>query len=58
MAKEHLGRYANTADCLRQVVAQEGLAGLATGLVPTLYRWGGGGGGGRGPLPVRLGKGK
>ncbi|KAI8468968.1 MAG: mitochondrial carrier domain-containing protein [Monoraphidium minutum] len=38
MAKEHLGRYANTADCLRQVLRQEGPGALFIGLTPTLWR--------------------
>lgn len=38
MAKEHLGRYRNTWDCLRQVVATEGVQALAIGLAPTLLR--------------------
>ncbi|GFR45377.1 hypothetical protein Agub_g6753, partial [Astrephomene gubernaculifera] len=38
MAKEHLGRYRNSWDCLTQVVRQEGLTALATGLGPTLWR--------------------
>jgi solute carrier family 25 2-oxodicarboxylate transporter 21 len=38
MAKEHLGRYQNTLDCLQQVVKQEGLSALFIGLIPTLYR--------------------
>jgi len=38
MAKAHLGRYANTWDCLRKTLAAEGPAALATGLAPTLYR--------------------
>jgi len=38
MAKEHLGRYANTWDCLNQVVRQEGVSALFLGLSPTLWR--------------------
>ena len=38
MAKEHLGRYRNTADCLRQLLAQEGVGALFIGLAPTLWR--------------------
>ncbi|GIL74314.1 hypothetical protein Vretifemale_4358 [Volvox reticuliferus] len=38
MAKEHLGRYRNTWDCLAKVVRQEGVLALATGLGPTLWR--------------------
>jgi hypothetical protein len=38
MAKEHLGRYANTLDCLGQVLRQEGLSALFLGLSPTLIR--------------------
>ena len=38
MAKEHLGRYLNTWDCLGQVVRDEGLGALTTGLAPTLFR--------------------
>jgi solute carrier family 25 2-oxodicarboxylate transporter 21 len=38
MAKEHLGRYANTFDALAQVLRQEGAAALLTGLAPTLWR--------------------
>lgn len=38
MAKEHLGRYRNSWDCLAQVVRQEGLLALGTGLGPTLWR--------------------
>uniref|UniRef100_A0A7S3R606 Uncharacterized protein n=1 Tax=Dunaliella tertiolecta TaxID=3047 RepID=A0A7S3R606_DUNTE len=38
MAKEHLGRYKNTADCLQKVVQNEGVKALAIGLGPTLFR--------------------
>jgi len=38
MAKEHLGRYHNAADCLTKVVKAEGLSALAIGLGPTLLR--------------------
>jgi solute carrier family 25 2-oxodicarboxylate transporter 21 len=38
MAKEHLGRYSNSMDCLKQVLQQEGPSALFIGLVPTLYR--------------------
>lgn len=38
MAKEHLGRYKNTLDCLMQVLRQEGPAALLIGLGPTLWR--------------------
>ncbi|GLI70454.1 hypothetical protein VaNZ11_015316 [Volvox africanus] len=38
MAKEHLGRYRNTWDCLAKVVRQEGVLALTTGLGPTLWR--------------------
>ncbi|WIA12686.1 hypothetical protein OEZ85_006327 [Tetradesmus obliquus] len=38
MAKEHLGRYRNSSDCLKQVLQQEGPAALFIGLAPTLYR--------------------
>jgi solute carrier family 25 2-oxodicarboxylate transporter 21 len=38
MAKEHLGRYTNSIDCLKQVLQQEGPSALFIGLVPTLYR--------------------
>jgi solute carrier family 25 2-oxodicarboxylate transporter 21 len=38
MAKEHLGRYANTLDCLGQVLRQEGPAALFIGIAPTLWR--------------------
>eukprot|EP00882_Tetradesmus_deserticola_P003923 GHRQ01004148.1.p1 GENE.GHRQ01004148.1~~GHRQ01004148.1.p1 ORF type:complete len:311 (+),score=141.45 GHRQ01004148.1:882-1814(+) len=38
MAKEHLGRYANSMHCLQQVLQQEGPSALFIGLVPTLYR--------------------
>ena len=38
MAKEHLGRYQNTLDCLRQIVRTEGIAALTIGLGPTLWR--------------------
>ncbi|KAF5842245.1 mitochondrial carrier domain-containing protein [Dunaliella salina] len=38
MAKEHLGRYKNTLDCLQKVVQSEGVKALAIGLSPTLYR--------------------
>ncbi|KXZ50364.1 hypothetical protein GPECTOR_16g537 [Gonium pectorale] len=38
MAKEHLGRYRNSWDCLRKIVAQEGLLALTIGLGPTLWR--------------------
>ncbi|PNH07452.1 putative mitochondrial 2-oxodicarboxylate carrier [Tetrabaena socialis] len=38
MAREHLGRYRNSLDCLVQVVRQEGPQALATGLGPTLWR--------------------
>jgi hypothetical protein len=50
MAKEHLGRYANTFDCLGQVLRTEGPQALLIGLAPTLWRnceCGGGGGLGR-----------
>jgi hypothetical protein len=39
MAQEHLGRYANSWDCLRKVVASEGLAALATGAPASLPAW-------------------
>mmetsp|Transcript_8374 Transcript_8374/g.20855 ORF Transcript_8374/g.20855 Transcript_8374/m.20855 type:complete len:290 (-) Transcript_8374:426-1295(-) len=38
MAKEHLGRYANTWDCLAKVLRSEGPLALTTGLGPTLWR--------------------
>ncbi len=38
MAKEHLGHYANTWDCLTKVLRQEGPTALAIGLTPTLFR--------------------
>ncbi|KAG2483083.1 hypothetical protein HYH03_018024 [Edaphochlamys debaryana] len=38
MAKEHLGRYRNSLDCLAQVVRSEGVLALTTGLGPTLWR--------------------
>jgi hypothetical protein len=38
MAKEHLGRYKNTADALAQVLRVEGPAALFIGLAPTLWR--------------------
>ena len=38
MAVEHLGRYAHTVDCVRQIIRQEGLAALTIGLGPTLCR--------------------
>mmetsp|Transcript_2283 Transcript_2283/g.5111 ORF Transcript_2283/g.5111 Transcript_2283/m.5111 type:complete len:283 (+) Transcript_2283:59-907(+) len=38
MAKEHLGRYKNTLDCLAKVVSAEGISALTIGLGPTLWR--------------------
>ena len=38
MAKEHLGRYTNTYDCLRKIVRNEGITALSIGLAPTLWR--------------------
>ena len=38
MAKEHLGRYKNTFDCLKQVIRNEGIMALTIGLGPTLWR--------------------
>jgi solute carrier family 25 2-oxodicarboxylate transporter 21 len=38
MAKEHNGRYANSADCLRQVLRDEGPGALLVGMAPTLWR--------------------
>lgn len=38
MAKEHLGRYHNTIDCLQQVLRREGPGALFIGLAPTLWR--------------------
>jgi len=38
MAKEHLGRYNNTLDCLVKVVRGEGILALTIGLTPTLWR--------------------
>jgi solute carrier family 25 2-oxodicarboxylate transporter 21 len=37
-AKEHLGKYKNSFDCLSKVVKQEGLSALSIGLGPTLFR--------------------
>ncbi len=37
-AKEHLGRYNNTIDCLTKVLKQEGITSLYIGLGPTLFR--------------------
>ena len=38
IAREHLGRYRNTWDCLHKVLAQEGPSALACGLGPTMWR--------------------
>ncbi|KAF8067171.1 msrB [Scenedesmus sp. PABB004] len=38
MAKEHLGRYRNSAHCLRELLRAEGPAALFIGLAPTLLR--------------------
>lgn len=38
MAKEHLGRYHNTWDCIVKVLRSEGPSALLIGLGPTLYR--------------------
>ncbi|MEW5306733.1 MAG: hypothetical protein WDW36_009177 [Sanguina aurantia] len=38
MAKEHLGRYRNTMDCLTKVISSEGVVALTIGLGPTLCR--------------------
>jgi solute carrier family 25 2-oxodicarboxylate transporter 21 len=38
MAKEHLGRYKNTLDCVVQIVRNEGVTALTIGLAPTLWR--------------------
>eukprot|EP00329_Picozoa_sp_Boothbay-MS584-11_P007537 67954_4 len=38
MAKEHLGRYKNTFDCVAKIVRSEGVAALSIGLGPTLWR--------------------
>lgn len=38
MAKEHLGRYKNTLDCLLKIVRSEGALALTIGLAPTLWR--------------------
>ena len=37
-AKEHLGKYSGTLDCLFKIVKTEGIKALTIGLVPTLYR--------------------
>ena len=37
-AKEHLGKYRNSLDCLFKVVQQEGILALTIGLGPTLFR--------------------
>ncbi|KAG2434431.1 hypothetical protein HYH02_012261 [Chlamydomonas schloesseri] len=38
MAKEHLGRYRNSWDCLGKVLREEGPAALTAGLGPTMWR--------------------
>lgn len=38
MAKEHLGRYRNSWDCLGRVLREEGPAALTAGLGPTMWR--------------------
>ena len=37
-SKEYLGRYNNTAHCLRTVIAEEGLTALYKGILPHTYR--------------------
>lgn len=37
-AKEHLGKYSGSVDCLVKIVRSEGVKGLTIGLGPTLYR--------------------
>ena len=37
-AKEHLGRFKNSIDCLTKTVKSEGIFSLMTGLGPTLWR--------------------
>jgi hypothetical protein len=38
MAREHLGKYANTFDCLTKLLREEGPRALFIGLAPTLWR--------------------
>jgi solute carrier family 25 2-oxodicarboxylate transporter 21 len=38
MAKEHLGVYRNTFDCLAKIVRNEGIMALTIGLGPSLWR--------------------
>lgn len=38
MAKEHLGRYHNSLDCLTKTVREEGVGALTIGLLPTMIR--------------------
>ena len=38
MAKEHLGRYRNSLDCLTKTVREEGVGALTIGLAPTIIR--------------------
>lgn len=37
-AREHLGRYTNSAQCFRRVLADEGLLAFTTGMGPTCWR--------------------
>eukprot|EP01036_Dinobryon_divergens_P039168 gene39168-51562_t len=37
-AKEHLGRYNNSVDCLKKIVKSEGITVLYVGLGPTIWR--------------------
>lgn len=37
-AKEHLGKYSGSFDCLTKIVRNEGFMALTIGLTPTLYR--------------------
>jgi solute carrier family 25 2-oxodicarboxylate transporter 21 len=37
-AREHLGRYANSFDCVRQLLRDEGVKAFTTGLGPTCWR--------------------
>ena len=38
MAKEHLGRYKNSLECLTKTVGDEGIGALTIGLTPTMIR--------------------
>jgi hypothetical protein len=37
-AKEHLSKYSNTIDCVKQILKQEGIRAFYIGLAPTLFR--------------------